>query len=197
MPSYRPGGPEAVPTAGLGSANGRGLSQILTKIMSKLKSLSPHRDLLAIAKSVSAEEGVPFSLIRKVAALESGWVPDAVSPTGYRGLMQLGGAAMTDVSRSNPDGLKFGAGRLTEPFDPEQNLRCGARYLVIVAKYMRCSVDVEADWPSIYMAYNIGAGNARLVLAGHPERAAPAISGQAYGPPDRYFATLTKALELA
>ncbi len=56
------------------------------------------------------------ALLRAVIAIESGFDPQAVSPKGAQGLMQLRPATAR----------RYGVER---PFDPAQNLRGGARYL--------------------------------------------------------------------
>jgi len=76
------------------------------------------------ARPLSAEElvtqaalrnGLPPELVHSVAAIESGYRADAVSPTGAMGIMQL----MPETAR-----------RLNaDPSDPRQNAEAGARYL--------------------------------------------------------------------
>jgi hypothetical protein len=60
--------------------------------------------------------GVPTSLVRAVARVESGFNPRAVSPKGAKGLMQLMPATA----------LHYG---VTDAFDPRQNLAAGAIHL--------------------------------------------------------------------
>lgn len=64
----------------------------------------------------SQKHGVPVALLKAVARAESGFRSDAVSPAGAQGLMQL----MPATGR--------GLG-VTNPFDPEQSIDAGARYL--------------------------------------------------------------------
>ncbi|HZT28433.1 MAG TPA: lytic transglycosylase domain-containing protein [Bryobacteraceae bacterium] len=72
----------------------------------------PPRDL---ADAAAGKYGLPKSLVRGVMAAESGFRPDAVSPKGARGLMQLmpGTAAALGADAA----------------DPRQNVDAGARYL--------------------------------------------------------------------
>jgi len=72
--------------------------------------------LASLVTSVAAREGVPPALVAAVADAESGFNSLAVSSAGAKGLMQL------------MDGTARGLG-VTNPFDPEQNLVGGARYL--------------------------------------------------------------------
>jgi soluble lytic murein transglycosylase-like protein len=69
-----------------------------------------------IIKSLASEFGVDSSLIKAVIHAESGYNPNAVSPKGAQGLMQL--------MPKTAQGLK-----VSNSFDPKENLRGGVRYL--------------------------------------------------------------------
>jgi len=69
-----------------------------------------------IIKSVASEFGVDKNLVKAVIHAESGYNPNAVSPKGAQGLMQL-------MPRT-AEGLK-----VSNTFDPKDNIRGGVRYL--------------------------------------------------------------------
>jgi len=69
-----------------------------------------------IVKSVASEYGVDKNLVKAVIHAESGYNPDAVSPKGAQGLMQL--------MPKTAQGLK-----VPNSFDPKDNIRGGVRYL--------------------------------------------------------------------
>lgn len=73
----------------------------------------PYRD--AIARHCQ-EYGMDCKLVAAVIRVESNFNPRAVSPKGACGLMQL----MPSVQKDEG---------VTDPFDPDQNLRAGIRYL--------------------------------------------------------------------
>ena len=72
----------------------------------------------ALIAQVAAEENLPAALVHAVVATESGYDPQAVSPKGAVGLMQLMPATAE----------RFGVPRAARA-EPEPNLRAGARYL--------------------------------------------------------------------
>lgn len=69
-----------------------------------------------ILREASLAYGVPLALLRAVCHSESGFNPNAVSPVGAQGLMQL----MPSVS------TQYG---VLDPFDPRDNIFGGARLL--------------------------------------------------------------------
>ncbi len=103
------------------------------------KSTSP-ADYDAIIQKYAEEYRLDPDLIRSMITTESGYNQDAVSPKGAQGLMQL---------------MPQTASRLgvQDPFDPEQNIWGGA-------KYMRYLLDSFADSPDSLplslAAYNAG-----------------------------------------
>lgn len=91
---------------------------------------------------VAAELQLPPALIKSVALVESGFDPDAVSPKGALGLMQL----MPDTAK------EYGVRNV---FDPLENLRAGALHL------RKLLDQFDGDVTLALAAYNAGAGAVR------------------------------------
>lgn len=97
---------------------------------------SRFEDLIA---SSAARWHVDKALVKAIVANESAFMPGATSPTGAQGLMQLepGTAAALGV---------------TDPYDPEQNVNGGTRYI-------RALLDrFGGDATRALAAYNAGPG---------------------------------------
>jgi cell wall-associated NlpC family hydrolase len=93
----------------------------------------------AMITQAANEAGVPPALVKAVAKAESGFDPKAISGAGAQGLMQL----MPGTAR--------GLG-VTDPLDPMQSLRGGA-------KYLRQMLDrFGGDYEKAIAAYNAGPG---------------------------------------
>jgi len=91
-----------------------------------------------LADRAADKYGLPRALVRGVMAAESGGRADAVSPKGAIGLMQLMPSTAKDLG--------------ADPFDPEQNVDAGTRYLRdLLVKY-----DYRL-WHAL-AAYNAGSG---------------------------------------
>jgi soluble lytic murein transglycosylase-like protein len=76
----------------------------------------PHADVAVILDAAADAAGVDRALVRAVAWNESRWNPDAVSPAGARGLMQLMPRTARGLGVVNID-------------DPTENANAGAVYL--------------------------------------------------------------------
>lgn len=98
---------------------------------------TPSSDYEAIAEHYALKFGLEPSLVKKVIQVESNWNPYAVSRSGAMGLMQL----MPETAKLL--GVK-------DPFDPEENIRAGVRYL----KYLLDLFD--GDIERALAAYNAG-----------------------------------------
>ena len=97
------------------------------------------KDLAAMAIAAARRHSLDPDLVQAVVAVESGFRPDAVSPKGAQGLMQL----MPYTARAL--GVK-------DSFDPAANLEGGTRYLrALIARY-------NGDVTRALAAYNAGEG---------------------------------------
>lgn len=97
-------------------------------------------------KEASAAYQVPSELIHAVISVESNYNPNAVSPKGARGLMQL----MPATAK------RFGSSNIA---DPRQNIMTGSKYLRWLLDFFKDDVELALA------AYN--AGEAAVVSAGH------------------------------
>ncbi|WP_319522919.1 lytic transglycosylase domain-containing protein [uncultured Desulfosarcina sp.] len=90
-------------------------------------------------RQAAATYNLPEKLIASVIQAESGFRPDAVSPAGAQGLMQLMPATARELG-------------VTDPFDIHQNIDGGA-------KYLRQMMDrFDGDLKLALAAYNAGPG---------------------------------------
>jgi soluble lytic murein transglycosylase-like protein len=90
-----------------------------------------------IINTLSSEYGVDRSLVKAVIHAESGYNPNAISPKGASGLMQLMPGTARDLKVCNT-------------FDPRDNIRGGVRYLRFLLDTFR------GDVPLALAAYNAG-----------------------------------------
>jgi len=90
-----------------------------------------------IIQKAAEQFGVEVTLIKAIIKAESSFNPNAVSKSGAQGLMQL----MPDTA----DDMKVG-----DPFDPEENILGGTRYLSLLLKRF------NRDKRLAVAAYNVG-----------------------------------------
>lgn len=87
----------------------------LAQVETSAPPASPPPSPVELADAAADKYGLPRRLVRSVMEAESGFQPDAVSPKGAIGLMQL----MPETAQT------LGA----DPRDPAQNVDAGVRYL--------------------------------------------------------------------
>lgn len=92
-----------------------------------------------IIDQAAQETGLDSALIRSVIQTESNGDPKAVSPSGAKGLMQLVDSTAQELC-------------VRDPFDPDENIRAGSRYL-------KRMLDRFGDLKLALAAYNAGPGN--------------------------------------
>lgn len=92
-----------------------------------------------LVDEASLSSGTPPGLVRAVMMAESDGDPSAISLAGAQGLMQL----MPGTAQSCG---------VADPFDPQQNVRCGARYLKVLLDRYHDNVTLAVA------AYNAGPG---------------------------------------
>ena len=94
-------------------------------------------EINSLAESMAKKQGVSPSLVKAVIQNESGYDPDAVSPKGAMGLMQL----MPQTAET------LG---VADPFSPEENIRGGVTMLKnLLTAY-------KGDYSKAVAAYNAG-----------------------------------------
>lgn len=99
------------------------------------------KDIMSVVQKASAMYKVPEKLILSVIKAESNFNPNAVSPKGAAGLMQL----MPQTAQS------LG---VTNAFDPVQNIMAGTKYLSNLIQNLQ-------SVPLALAAYNAGLGNVK------------------------------------
>jgi len=110
----------------------------------KVSSTTPYANVIS---SAAQKYGVSPDLISAVIKQESGFNPNAHSPHGAQGLMQL----MPATAKSHG---------VTNPYNPEQNINAGAKHLAgLIAKY-------DGNMRSAVAAYNAGGGTVDDFLNG-------------------------------
>lgn len=106
---------------------------------SRRRPVAPSKELLNAINTHCQRRQMDPHLVYAVIEAESNFQPDAVSPKGAQGLMQI----MPETGR------QLG---LQSPFDPERNIEAGVRYL-------RLMLDRFGSLPQALAAYNAGPGS--------------------------------------
>lgn len=103
-------------------------------------------DLIPIFKYVADEHTLDWRFLAAISYQESLWDPQAVSPTGVRGLMMLTHATANEV------GVK-------DRTSPVESAKGGAKYLLTMKKRMPKRIpEPDRTWMAL-AAYNIGLGH--------------------------------------
>ncbi len=101
---------------------------------------------IGLFREAAGRHGIDWRLLAAMAYQESHWDPEAVSPTGVRGIMML-----TRITAK-----QMGVKRRT---DPEQSIHGGARYLHQLKNRLPPEIGKpDRDWMAL-AAYNIGYGH--------------------------------------
>ncbi len=102
--------------------------------------------LIPFFKKAAEQTGIEWQLLAAIGYQESHWNPNAVSPTGVKGIMMLTQATAKQLE-------------VSDRADPEQSVLGGARYLRIVEKKIPERI-AEPDRLWLALAgYNIGFGH--------------------------------------
>jgi soluble lytic murein transglycosylase-like protein len=115
------------------------------QVVNDLQSAVPS-NFMPFIKEASSTYRIPTELIHAVISVESNYNPNAVSPKGARGLMQLMPATAKRFGSNNAN-------------DPRQNILTGSRYLRWLLDFF------EEDVELAIAAYN--AGETAVVQAGN------------------------------
>lgn len=134
--SLKDGGEVGLPEA---AVSGYVPDEIVEEVAAAVAAAPPGLDLETLIAETARRHNLNPALVRSVVAVESAFHPNAVSPKGAQGLMQL----MPHTARS------LG---VADPFDPAQNLDGGTRHLKdLVARY-------GGNLDLALAAYNAGQG---------------------------------------
>ena len=109
---------------------------VRTMVSDSLPAVS-NPELEKLVDRVAAEHGVESPLVHSVIRAESNYNPNAVSPKGALGIMQL----IPSTAR------RFG---VSNAFDVSENIQGGVKYLRFLLDYYR------GDYPKAIAAYNAG-----------------------------------------
>lgn len=104
--------------------------------------LEKTNNLDEIFERASRKYNVPVNLLKAIAKAESDFNPNAVSKAGAQGIMQLMPGTAKELG-------------VTDPFDPEQNIMGGSKYIADLLKRY------NGDTKLALAAYNAGMGNVK------------------------------------
>ncbi|MEJ1384285.1 MAG: membrane-bound lytic murein transglycosylase MltF [Candidatus Sedimenticola sp. (ex Thyasira tokunagai)] len=102
--------------------------------------------LIPLFKQASKEMNFDWQLLAAIGYQESHWRPEAVSPTGVKGVMMLTKATAAQLN-------------IKDRIDPEQSISGGARYLRMMEKKIPARVGLpDRVWMAL-AGYNVGFGH--------------------------------------
>lgn len=104
--------------------------------------LNENKSLDEIFERAAKKYNVPVSLLKAIGKAESDFNPNAVSKAGAQGVMQLMPGTAKELG-------------VTDPFDPEQNIMGGSKYIADLLKRYK------GDTKLALAAYNAGMGNVK------------------------------------
>jgi N-acetylmuramoyl-L-alanine amidase len=100
-------------------------TELASALPKKIRNDPERRALLPLFVAAAGEFGIPADLLMSVGYLESGWKSDVISYLGAMGLCQLMPETAADLAGwMGEPGL--------DPWNPEDNLRMGAKYLRVL-----------------------------------------------------------------
>ncbi len=109
-----------------------------------------------VFKKAAKDNALDWRLLAAMAYQESHWNPEAVSPTGVRGIMQLTEQTSAHLA-------------ITNRLDPETSILGGARYLRMLRDKLPPAIEEpDRSWMAL-AAYNVGIGHledARIITQG-------------------------------
>lgn len=128
---------------GINKVNNRNAAKVnKTETVAFSSYLNETVDLDDIFERASKKYNVPVELLKAIAKAESDFVVDAVSRSGAQGIMQLMPGTAAELG-------------VTDPFDPEQNIMGGSKYISDLLKRY------DGDTKLALAAYNAGMGNVK------------------------------------
>ena len=152
--------PVGKPRLGVKAGQGGEPKFALPRRFAGLDDSSGYKSVQQHLRSAAATHRVDYELLKAVVAAESGFDPDAVSPKGAVGLMQLMpatarqyGVLADKAGRKDGRGKPLAARSVEQKLtDPRTNIDAGARYLAYLIKLFQGELELAVA------AYNAGEG---------------------------------------
>jgi soluble lytic murein transglycosylase-like protein len=109
------------------------------EVLEEVGSAASAAEIARLVEESARRHGIDPALVLAVVAVESGFRPEAVSPKGAQGLMQLMPRTAASLG-------------VQDPFDPEQNVDAGVRHLEALVRLY------DGNLTRALAAYNAGQG---------------------------------------